>query len=212
MKTRCFILSIFLALFAFCTAELSAQGSCPPEPDCFGDTWIGPQSTTFVVLGPAGNCTITVWYCYRFACNSYYDMYITGVSVPPECFGVLTNQQLLDMAMNAVWKANPWRADIPDCPQSLPVWRVFSAGCYASVPPGGCNPGGGGDPPGGSNPGGGETAMTINPCLETAQCFALYRICRTSSGEIQKTLVSSFPAGQCTGTVGNCPCFHWCPE
>lgn len=208
MNARCFILSMWLLLFSFCAVELSAQGTCPPTPDCHSDTWTGPVSTTYTIWGPSGPCIVTVWYCYRFACNSYYDMYITSLSIPPECLGVLTTQQLLDQAMLAVWKANLWGAAIPDCPQGLSVWRVFSAGCYASVPPGGCNPGGGGDPTGV----GGEAVMTINPCYESAQCFGLYKICRLPGGEIQKTLIHSSPAGQCTGSIGNCPCSHWCPE
>lgn len=202
-KVRCSLLTVFLMLFAFSAIELSAQGSCPPTPDCHTDTWTGPVSVTFTMYGPMGEeCEMTVWYCYRFACSTYYDMTITGVTMSPECIGVFPTSQILDRAMNEIWKANPWGASIPDCPGGIPVWRVFSAGCYASVPPGGCNI---------SDPNPPFVAMTINPCFESAQCFALFRICRTPAGDIQETVVNTFPAGSCTGNIGGCPCTHWCP-
>lgn len=201
-KIRCSILSVVLMLFALGTVQLTAQGSCPPTPDCHGDPWIGPVSTTFTMYGPLGEeCEMEVTFCYRFACSTYFDMYITSVSIPPECFGVFTTQQILDQAMNAVWENNPWQTNIPTCPNGQPVWRVFSAGCYASVPPGGCNQV---DPPV-------TIAMTLSPCHETAQCFALYKICKTQSGKIQETLINTSPAGECTGMSGDCPCSHWCP-
>lgn len=201
--SRCSLVSLFLVLFAFGTMELSAQGSCPPTPDCHTDPWIGPNSVSFTMYGPNGEeCEFTVWFCYRIACGMYYDMYITSVTVDADCFGVFPNDAILDQAMREIWKANPWGASIPLCPGGTTAWRVFSAGCYASVPPGGC-----GiiiDPP----PTG---VMTMNPCHESAQCFGLYRICRTPSGSIVETLISTSPAGSCTGEVAGCPCSHWCP-
>lgn len=202
MKTRCWLLSAFLLLASLGSADVIAQGGCPPTPDCHSDPWIGLTSTTYFLPGNNGPCTVTVWFCYRVACGMYFDMYITGVVMSIECNGLYTNDQILDGAIDAVWQANPWGATISNCPQGTPVWRVFSAGCYAAVPPGGCSQGPPPDP----------TTVTLESCEESSQCFALYNICRMVTGGIKKTLVMSSPAGECSGSIADCPCTPWCPE
>lgn len=208
MRYRWFAAVMLVALAALTPTPARAQ--CPATPDCHDTPWIGPvTSLPIPFTDPNGlPCTMSVTYCYRVrACGVYNDLYISGITINPECMGSLTPQQLLNRAIGAIVgkDPNPWGVTIPDCPETVDNWRIFNAGCWASVPPGGCH--GGGGIGGSGEPGG---MMTMTPCFEAVQCFTLFKVCRSPSGNIVMTPVNTFGAAQCTGERAGCPCVDLC--
>lgn len=179
------IVAILFAMFA----GMQTKAACPTPPDCPSDTWT-TATKTFIRNG----CLVTIKYCYRIACGTYYDLYLDEITYPTGCnpLGAGTMEELFADAEKILLYQNPWNIVIPPCPaQSDIIYRFYQGQCYYNCPV--------------------TDIMYVKWCNPDAICYEAFTACSSAGGPtgwtgMQKTVLSSGTFSACFERVADCEC------
>jgi hypothetical protein len=121
-----FVLIAFMASAAFASAQ-PWLGQEPCLPDCNNSLWSAVQKCTLTVNG---SCTVVVDYRTRFACDTWYDVYIAGYTVTPFSCGQPNPAAFHAAVTKALLESNctgfpPFNDG--DCVDN---WRVSKGSCW----------------------------------------------------------------------------------
>lgn len=182
------LLLTVMAFFAFNISYLQAQPACPGTvPDCALQPWIqGGCFITTISLPNGNDCQVEICYCYRYACNTWYDFTITRVTfLDANCRGTVSLGEVLELVSVKIIEQNPWGAVCPSCPFTQTNWRVFNALCFKSTIV--------------------EGTEIVEPCDVSGTCFETFRVCCDPvTNEYNVTVDSRFPTGDCNGGDPGC--------
>ena len=181
-----------VALLVFSSTGVSAQGS-PCKPDCSNDNWSNPVST--VTLNVNG-CSVTIKYRTRFACSTYYDVYLesfqltgTNCAGSPPNWSVFIQQVTVALLLN-----NPM--GFPPSVNSTceDNWRVAKGSCWLADFLGGV----------GGEGGMSEALNELRPCSAVTCCLERYQVCLDAYGVRSVTFQGSAPEACPQGTPSYC--------
>lgn len=192
-------LILAVLIFAINSLNLKADNmDC--VPDCPDDQFnynCPVYTTTF------GSCTLRIYWGYRFACSTYYDIIITGIDYSGDC-SFLSENDMLHFAALYVMKSDFLR-DPPPIGQGWPVpqgpndcvtnWRVNKWHCWRRY----------------IMPGGSERLVACNNVHPTPCCLTWYKICMDHLGrEIITIEDENGPEIPCVTEPGWLPCIKVC--
>lgn len=210
------LLALVLTLmFSAFGNSASAQDAC--IPDCANDTWGDLQPYT-MYPDPVNfpYCQVTVYFRTRFACNTYYDVYIDRVesanllsctSNPsnPLSFGAIlakiTEKLLIDNPMGFppngpycdLEQEQPETSSVVSCCKDN--WRVMKGSCWKAL----INTGVGSTKKGGD--GSVQSLDKLMPCTVEICCLDRYKVCYEKVNGVwtNKTVqhLSTIPQGPC---------------
>jgi len=182
------VLAMLVAMIAL-SGALRAQCPTPTYPDC-NTAWSYTCYNVSVTNG-GSTCTFTICFCYRHACNLYYDMIIKSITPDdPDCCAGWDGAVLVEGVRNSLMKANPMGFPISPCPNfETTTWRFVDGTCYYL-----------------------DQAGVRFPCSGAATCWQQYRICRNPDGTVQLTLLHSGPAADNCTAPSQYFCYPTCPS
>ncbi len=194
----------------------------PCYPDCEQSIWMpvppAPAYSTTVNINCAadgGTMPVFVYYRNRYACNTWYDIYIERVEFfSPEACYECGHRMSLDEIMEAVMIKliinNPMNYPPFDEGDCISNWRILKGSCWASGVPIEKEPGG--EPlqykPHGDWP---QPIHPIYPCHFTICCLDYYEVC-IQNGEKVITHTDTISGEDCPEdpTYPNEPCYQVC--
>ena len=125
MRTLLVVITIFLGV-TFANAQ-PWVGQEPCLPDCNSSAWGAVQKCTLTVNT---GCTVVVDFRKRFACNTWYDVYIAGYTVTPASCGA-SNPAAFHAAVTKALLESNCTGFPPDsnglCEDN---WRVSKGSCW----------------------------------------------------------------------------------
>lgn len=125
MRTLLVVITIFLGV-TFANAQ-PWIGQEPCLPDCNSSAWGANQKCT---LSVNNTCTVVIDFRVRFACSSWYDVYIAGYTVTPATCGASNPAAFHADVTKALLESNctghPPTND-GDCEDN---WRVSKGTCW----------------------------------------------------------------------------------
>lgn len=181
-----------LLLIVFCSGIASAQSQwCPSSvPDCPNDPWNYGGVLVYKIVNSNGDsCEVRAVWCYRTACGSYYDYWVSKYEWNPQCFAGEDESVVRSKILKGFHRKNP--AGFPCGSAHTPgeVWRFYSAMCYQETV----------DQETGNK--------TIESCPDYySYCYKKYiTSCDPQTGEVIATLDA-----EGVFNPGSCPCTSGC--
>lgn len=169
-------------------------------PDCFASPFGAPKLHKILVPGYGW---FMVKYRTRYACNTWYDVYIDWIvalnSNGVDPMAAKSMQFILETITTYLLKENPMQ--FPPLPGTNPPcnvnWRVIKGNCWSRT-----------------NVGSPPCPVQYGPCNAVACCLEPYQVCLNPSGE---RMITKMPYGwssySCNGNVpppGGSPCEPAC--
>lgn len=189
MKRLAALIALVAMVILLATPEIAAQGP-PCKPDCTGDNWSNPVSTTTLTVN---GCSVVVYYRTRLACSTYYDVYIEKfVATGVNCAGVVPDWAVfMHQAALALLLANPMGYPPSTNGTCEDNWRVSKGSCWAIDVIGGV--GEFSDP---------QTHLA--PCGSATCCLERFEVCLDGNGVRTVTFQGNAPQPCPTGTPSYC--------
>jgi hypothetical protein len=185
MKNLSFSFILVLIFSAYVVSNnVNAQQTPPPcTPDCEATPFFAPP--VFNDFYFDNGCIIRVYYTWRHACNTWYDVQIVRIETLNPLCNAYSDKQLLDSAFKKVLEFN--RMGYPPAPGNCDLnWRITTASCWSTwtiiVT--------------------GQEFKVLLPCTGAGCCYQPYQVCRDLANKITITpLGEPWAAVNCSSAI-----------
>lgn len=182
---RFLILNFLLLEILF--AKLHSQVPEPCTPDCF-ETPFGEVMADDIDLG--NGCIVRVWYTWRHACYTYYDIQIVKIQTLNPACTIFSDRQIFELSFKMVIEIG--RMMFPPGLNECNVnWRISIASCWIRW----------------HIITGGQSVLIWLPCYGTGCCYQPFEVCRGADRKITvlRALGDPYPAQNCDGAWSPVP-------
>lgn len=188
MKQLVFSLLMIIGVMISTSYCLTANEPC--KPDCQFSNWTGVLPPHHMTVN---GCAVVVKYRTRFACSTYYDVYIESIQVTgTNCAGDPPDWTIfIQQVTIALLTQNPMGFPPDTNGTCEDNWRVMKGACWlAEFTP--------------LVEGFGGALKLLRPCIESTCCLERYQVCLSSTGERTVTFQGGTPQPCPQGTPNHC--------